>query len=84
MSLQRLWHLFGEIIVVVVVFGLPVVDLVELEEDAWLALLVTVAVLLCAVAELLEADFAVVFCIDAVITAAINAMIAYSCIIVES
>lgn len=44
-TLQRLGHLRWQLVLLLVVFRLPVEDLVELEEDAWTTFLVLVFVL---------------------------------------
>lgn len=58
MSLQRFRHLLRQSIGLFVVLGLPVEDLVELEEDAWTSLLVLELVVFSARLERRQVDFA--------------------------
>lgn len=75
MILQRLWHFIGKLADVSVVLGFPVVDLVELEEDAWLASFKAVTFALSAVTELGEVNLAVFLWFDAVVLGAVDAML---------
>jgi hypothetical protein len=68
---QGFWHVFGDF-TGFIVWRLPVVDLVELEEDARLSLFETEAFFLSAVSKVLKVNFAMVLGFDSAVFRAVD------------